>query len=138
MLVLDAGRTLAAGPPAEIVASVPGTITVVSGPPADAAERRRAWRRADLAGVAAGRRPRVRAGDADLQDAVCVAALRRNCAAKRNCAPGGMAPMPEILAEAMQVRRVFGRFTAVDGVDLRSAPGRWSGCSVPTARARPR
>ena len=45
VLVLDAGRTLAAGPPAEIVASVPGTIVVVPGRPDDADERRRAWRR---------------------------------------------------------------------------------------------
>jgi ABC-2 type transport system ATP-binding protein len=34
-----------------------------------------------------------------------------------------MAPMPEILAEAMKVRRVFGRFTVVDGVDLTVGPG---------------
>ncbi len=31
--------------------------------------------------------------------------------------------MPEILAEAMRVRRVFGQFTAVDGVDLAVGPG---------------
>ena len=77
VLVLDAGRTLAAGPPAEIVASVPGTITVVSGPPADPDERRRAWRRAGTwrvwqpAGV-----PASGLVTPDLQDAVCVAALR--------------------------------------------------------------
>ena len=77
VLVLDAGRTLAAGPPAEIVASVPGTITLASGPPADAAERRRAWRRAGTwrvwqpaGGPASGR------VTPDLQDAVCVAALQ--------------------------------------------------------------
>jgi ABC-2 type transport system ATP-binding protein len=46
VLVLDAGRTLAAGTPAEIVASVPGTIVVVPGRPDDEDERRRAWRRA--------------------------------------------------------------------------------------------
>ena len=46
VLVLDAGRTLAAGTPAEIVASVPGTIVVVPGRPDDQDERRRAWRRA--------------------------------------------------------------------------------------------
>jgi ABC-type multidrug transport system ATPase subunit len=31
--------------------------------------------------------------------------------------------MPEILAEAIRVRRVFGRYTAVDGVDLTVGPG---------------
>ena len=31
--------------------------------------------------------------------------------------------MPEILAEAIRVRRVFGPFTAVDGVDLAVGPG---------------
>ena len=31
--------------------------------------------------------------------------------------------MPEPLAEALQARRVFGRFTAVDGVDLAVGPG---------------
>ena len=46
VLVLDAGRTLAAGTPAEIVASVPGTIAVAPGRPDHEDERRRAWRRA--------------------------------------------------------------------------------------------
>jgi ABC-2 type transport system ATP-binding protein len=77
VLVLDAGRPLAAGTPAEIVAAAPGTIAVRPGPPADADERRRAWRRAGTWRVwqpdgvpAAGSVP------PDLQDAVCVAALR--------------------------------------------------------------
>jgi ABC-2 type transport system ATP-binding protein len=85
VLVLDAGRTLAAGTPAEIVASVPGTITVMSGPPEDADERRRAWRRAGTWRVwqpDGGPTGRPAGGPAsglltpDLQDAVCVAALR--------------------------------------------------------------
>jgi ABC-2 type transport system ATP-binding protein len=109
VLVLDAGRTLAAGTPAEIVASVPGTIVVVPGRPADEDERRRAWRRAGTwrvwqpAGQPATAQPvaaqpvaaqPVAAQPAepaaspsagvpaaelvtpDLQDAVCVAALR--------------------------------------------------------------
>ncbi len=77
VLVLDAGRTLATGTPAEIVASVPGTITVAPGPPADADERRRAWRRAGTWRVwqPAGA-PGARPVTPDLQDAVCVAALR--------------------------------------------------------------
>ena len=102
VLILDAGRTLAAGPPAEIVASVPGTIVVVPGRPDDPDERRRAWRRAGTwrvwhpsaeqaateqaaAGQPAAASPAQPAGQAvpaaelvtpDLQDAVCVAALR--------------------------------------------------------------
>jgi ABC-2 type transport system ATP-binding protein len=77
VLVLDTGRTLAAGSPAEIVASVPGTITVASVPPADAGERHRAWRRAGAWRVwqPAGR-PAPGQVTPDLQDAVCVAALR--------------------------------------------------------------
>ena len=98
VLVLDAGRTLAAGTAAEIVASVPGTIAVVPGRPDDTEERRRAWRRAGTwrvwqpvgqgsdqpAGQVAG--PSVEQAvvgvpvrelvTPDLQDAVCVAALR--------------------------------------------------------------
>ena len=46
VLVLDAGRTLAAGTPAEIVASIPGTIAVAPDRPDREDERRRAWRRA--------------------------------------------------------------------------------------------
>jgi len=46
VLVLDSGRTLAEGTPAEIVAAIPGTIAVLPGPPATAEERRLAWRRA--------------------------------------------------------------------------------------------
>lgn len=77
VLVLDAGRTLAAGTPAEIVAAVPGTIAVRPGSPADSGERRRSWRGAGTWRIwqpdgvpAAGSAP------PDLQDAVCVAALR--------------------------------------------------------------
>ena len=80
VLVLDAGRTLASGTPAEIVRSVPGTIAVVAARPEDPGEQRRAWRRAGRWRVwqPAGRRG---AGARelvlpDLQDAVCVAALR--------------------------------------------------------------
>jgi ABC-2 type transport system ATP-binding protein len=45
VLVLDAGRSLAAGTPAEIVAAVPGTIRPLPARPS-ASERPRAWRRA--------------------------------------------------------------------------------------------
>jgi ABC-2 type transport system ATP-binding protein len=81
VVVLDAGRILATGSPAEIVAAVPGAITVTPGPPADPGERRRSWRRAGTwrvwhpagAPVAGPIAP-------DLQDAVCVAELRAELA----------------------------------------------------------
>ncbi|MBV9445759.1 MAG: ABC transporter ATP-binding protein [Streptosporangiaceae bacterium] len=80
VLVLDAGHTLAEGTPAEVVAAMPGTIVAVPGPPDDERERRRAWRRAGQWRVwqpdaADGLTP-------DLADAVCVAALRRELAAR--------------------------------------------------------
>ena len=81
VLVLDAGRPLAAGTPAEIVASVPGTIAVVPGRPDDTEERRRAWRRAGTWRV--WHPPGVPTSEPvppDLQDAVCVAALRAELA----------------------------------------------------------
>jgi ABC-type multidrug transport system ATPase subunit len=77
VLVLDAGRTLAAGSPAEIVAAVPGTIEIAAAPSAEPDDRLRTWRRAGTWRVwrpdgipAPGQAP------PDLQDAVCVAALR--------------------------------------------------------------
>jgi ABC-2 type transport system ATP-binding protein len=77
VLVLDAGRTLAAGSPGDITAAMPGTIAVGLAAPADEEERRRAWRRAGTWRVwrpdglpVPGQVP------PDLQDAVCAAALR--------------------------------------------------------------
>jgi ABC-2 type transport system ATP-binding protein len=82
VLVLDSGRPLAEGTPAEIVAAIPGTITVASERPAAENERRRSWRRAGAWRVwhpsAVSGAPAV---TPDLQDAVCVAALRRELAA---------------------------------------------------------
>ena len=82
VLVLDAGRTLAAGTPTDIIASMPGTIVLRA--PDGAQERVRAWRRAGHWRVwqPDGSQPDgiQHAGDVivpDLQDAVCVAALRR-------------------------------------------------------------
>lgn len=79
VLALDAGHTLAAGSPAEVVASMPGRIVAVADRPADDATARRAWRRRT--------RWRVWEPDAadgadddvepDLQDAVTVFILRR-------------------------------------------------------------
>lgn len=103
VLILDAGRMLAAGTPAEIVAAVPGVIRSVAAAPAGEA-RRRAWRRgagwrvwdpADgltgggTLGVTVGGAGAVTGGSVtgggdgavavrpDLQDAVTVAALAR-------------------------------------------------------------
>jgi ABC-2 type transport system ATP-binding protein len=78
VLVLDSGRTLAEGTPAEIVAAIPGTITVAAERPAAADERRRAWRRAGAWRVwQPAAVPGAKTVTPDLQDAVCVAALRR-------------------------------------------------------------
>ena len=99
VLVLDSGVTLAEGTPAEIVAAIPGTIAVRADRPATAGERRRSWRRAGTWRVwlppaspstpASGSStpaalhpggsstPAARLVTPDLQDAVCVAALRR-------------------------------------------------------------
>ena len=82
VLVLDSGRPLAEGTPAEIVAAIPGTITVAAERPAAGDERRRSWRRAGAWRVwqpSSG--PGEPAVTPDLQDAVCVAALRRELAA---------------------------------------------------------
>src|SRR5262249_20002354 len=79
VLVLDAGTELASGTPSEIVAAMPGSVRVSGHRPAGQ-EGRRSWRRAgqwrtwDPAGGAG-------AVHADLQDAVTVAALRRELAA---------------------------------------------------------
>jgi len=102
VLVLGSGVTLAEGTPAEIVAAIPGTIAVMAERPAAAGERRRSWRRAGAWRVwqppappsapaaghsapAAGHStpaaspstPAASPVTPDLQDAVCVAALRR-------------------------------------------------------------
>ena len=87
VLVLDAGRALAAGTLAEITAAVPGTIVAVPERPTGEDERRRAWRRAGAwriwypgdAGQAPDR-PDSERVTPDLQDAVCVAELRRELA----------------------------------------------------------
>ena len=81
VLVLDAGTVLASGTPEQIVAAMPGTLTVTSERPAGEA-RRRAWRRegrwrvwdpAAAPGTAGAIEP-------DLQDAVTVAILARQLA----------------------------------------------------------
>ena len=80
VLVLDTGQALATGPPAEITAAVPGTIVALAQRPDDEEERRRSWRRAGAWRVwqPPGREPADPDPiEPDLQDAVCVAELRR-------------------------------------------------------------
>jgi ABC-2 type transport system ATP-binding protein len=83
VLVLDAGTDLARGTPEQIVAAMPGSLTVAGTRPAGEAGRR-AWRREGrwrvwdpAPGAAPGQGGAVRP---DLQDAVTVAALARELA----------------------------------------------------------
>jgi ABC-2 type transport system ATP-binding protein len=92
VLVLDEGRVLASGTPAEIVAGMPGAIYPVPAAPAGE-ERRRAWRRGAVWRVwddpGGGSGAALAGGDGagavvpDLQDAVTVAALARELAGDR-------------------------------------------------------
>jgi ABC-2 type transport system ATP-binding protein len=79
VLVLDAGRELAAGTPDQIVAAVPGALRGIAGqPPGE--DRPRAWRRGgswriwDPPGSAGGDGAAI---TPDLQDAVTIAAIAR-------------------------------------------------------------
>jgi ABC-2 type transport system ATP-binding protein len=85
VLALDAGRQLAIGTPEEIVASVPGTVRVLTRRPAGE-DSRLAWRRGGRWRVwdRPGSAPGLAGGDVtagavrpDLQDAVTIAALAR-------------------------------------------------------------
>ncbi len=83
VLVLDAGRELASGTPADIIAAIPGSLTALDGPPGpelSAASWRRAgrWRTWTPAGQPP---PPGSPVAADLQDAVTVAALAAELAA---------------------------------------------------------
>ncbi len=89
VLVLDAGRPLASGTPAEITAAVPGTIRLCPLRPTGDPQRRRAWRRAgqwrvwEPPGAPSEAGAVGQPGEAvppDLQDAVVVAALAREAA----------------------------------------------------------
>jgi ABC-2 type transport system ATP-binding protein len=147
-LVLDAGRRLAAGPPEEIVAAMPGTIRLLSGEP-EGTEGRRAWRRnggwrvwvpppAGPASVSTARTPAVgpapgKLVEPDLQDAVTVAALARTADEPDSAEPGA-APVGRALVAAgrtgtgplVQCTAVtcnFGHFTAVRAVSLEVRPG---------------
>jgi ABC-2 type transport system ATP-binding protein len=96
VLVLDAGRELAAGTPDQIVADMPGSVFAVPTAPARAAapvawRRGGGWRVWEQPGGPADARA---AGDrvtADLQDAVTVAALAREHAQAREPGPAAEA-----------------------------------------------
>jgi ABC-2 type transport system ATP-binding protein len=105
VLVLDAGRRLAAGTPEEIVAGLPGSVRTVTEEPAGSSARL-AWRRGGgwriwipprgwpgsdaTPGEVAGVGQPV---DPDLQDAVTAAALARELDQAAAC-PGGRPPVP--------------------------------------------
>ncbi|HEY1617462.1 MAG TPA: ATP-binding cassette domain-containing protein [Streptosporangiaceae bacterium] len=142
VLVLDAGRELASGTPADIVATVPGALTALDGSPGPAlyaASWRRAgrWRTWTPPGQQA---PPGEPVTPDLQDAVTIAALAVElAAAPRSSPPAGPAeeagpvPGPDTtrqagapdgpLAECVGVSRWFGRFHAVREVSLAVRPG---------------
>jgi ABC-2 type transport system ATP-binding protein len=138
VLVLDGGRRLAAGTPAQIIAGLPGSVRAVAGEP-DGSTAERAWRRgggwriwippggADSEPSAVGKPV-----DPDLQDAVTVAALARELSltgpgargaagviVPRHVSPGRSAP----LAECAGVSCRFGHLTAVRDVSIEIRPG---------------
>ncbi len=93
VLLLDGGRELASGTPAQIVAGVPGDIRARNVRPDEDRLRRRAWRRGGQwriwdppgAGPAEAAEDRIRP---DLQDAAVVAVLARELAGAGPAAPG--------------------------------------------------
>ncbi len=140
VLVLDAGRQLAAGSPAEIVAAMPGTVVGTAARPAGEAGLR-AWRRG------ASWRVWCPPGTSypgerilpDLQDAVTVVALARAGRGRESDEPGQptrpTAPscpsgrswrsehQARTLAESIGVSCVFGAVTAVREVSIQVRPG---------------
>jgi ABC-2 type transport system ATP-binding protein len=144
VLVLDAGRALAAGTPGDIVAALPGAIVAWPGPP-PAGARLRSWRRDGRwrtwipRGEAASGQP----VEPDLQDAVTVASLADETADRPGSplpatvpapspqgeparpGPGarGPAALPPPLAQCVAVTRRFGAATAVRDVSLEVGPG---------------
>jgi ABC-type multidrug transport system ATPase subunit len=90
VLVLDAGRQLAAGLPEQIVAAMPGSLVIARERPAGATGLR-AWRRGTSWRVWCPPGTPVLAEpiQADLQDAVTVAALARELSAAAEAVAGG-------------------------------------------------
>jgi ABC-2 type transport system ATP-binding protein len=140
VLVLDAGRELAAGTPDQIVANMPGSVFAVpaapEGPGARFAWRRGGgWRVWDQSGRTADARHVGERVTADLQDAVTVAALAREAAEADELDPAaeegqeaeegpaeGESPAGP-LAECLAVTCRFGHFTAVRDVSIEVRPG---------------
>ncbi|HUA40987.1 MAG TPA: ATP-binding cassette domain-containing protein [Streptosporangiaceae bacterium] len=150
VLVLDAGRQLAAGTPEQIVSAMPGSVHATPSRPAGPAGER-AWRRG--AGWRVWYAPDARGPDGggpgavvepDLQDAVTVAALARETqeraaaagpaadprrAGSRPAGPEPAGPRPSSrqpagpLAESIDVTCRFGSFTAVRDVSIQVRPG---------------
>jgi ABC-2 type transport system ATP-binding protein len=142
VVVLDAGRQLATGTPADVVASTPGRIVQSTSHPTWAGARtwRRgpAWRAWSVDGTAP---PGSAAAPPRLEDAVIVAALAREAGAPASAgdlrdpltvspeapaAPGGGARQRRSLppaVEALGATKRFGRVTAVDRVSLAVWPG---------------
>ncbi len=146
VLVLDSGRQLAAGPPEQIVAAVPGAVVSTAERPAGAAGDR-AWRRGASWRVwsAPGAEVSGEPVSPDLQDAVTIAALARELAESSAVPaptvpaelgkhagpvqPAAPAAWPVAiraagpLAECVQATRRFGDFTAVRAVSIAVRPG---------------
>jgi ABC-2 type transport system ATP-binding protein len=134
VLVLEEGRQLAAGSPAEIVAAMPGTVVVTAARPVGEAGLR-AWRRGASWRVwcppgTAYPGERI---PADLQDAVTVMALARDDQVRESAEPGQPSRSEEpgrpsqhqarTLAESIDVSRVFGAVSAVREVSIQVRPG---------------
>ena len=140
VLVLDEGRSLAAGRPDQIVAGMPGSVVVTAGEP-DGPARARAWRRGSSwrlwcpPGTDCPADPVA----VDLQDAVTVAALARELQSPPAAAPAAGDAAPEgasvskhqpgrrqptgPLAESIAVSCVFGHVTAVRDVSMQVRRG---------------
>jgi ABC-2 type transport system ATP-binding protein len=131
VLVLDGGRELAAGTPAEIVAAMPGTIVVPAAQHARPADESRSWRRAGVRRVWVPPGVPQLPGELvtpDLQDAVTVAALARepHPAAAAPAEPSASVPGTSVLA------------ASVPGTSVVDAPGLDpSGAAGPAAQTRP-
>jgi ABC-2 type transport system ATP-binding protein len=139
VLVLDAGRQLAAGPPEQIVAAMPGSVVMAAAQPTRQASAR-AWRRGGSWRVwcPPGASCPGEAVTPDLQDAVIVAAVDRELksrpagdikpAAPAEPADGSTAGHASqhaaaTLAESIAVTCVFGQVAAVRDVSIQVRRG---------------
>jgi len=125
VVVLDGGRVLLRGSPAEVLAASPGTVSLVT----SAHDPARAWRRGRAvhewhAGAAA---PGDLVVDVDLEDAVIAAALDARGDAvprsARRAAPQRVVDPDAALAGTSHVSRAFADQLAVDDVTIEVRPG---------------